>query len=127
MFRIIKTNGTELGITESVHYIKIHANGCFTTATKADAIGVAFRSVAYNLIGHEEIADAETVIVSETDAGNVFGALAQENALIQEHLADADEIAIDLYEEGLMRDAINAEQDEAIIEIYEMMGGLANG
>ena len=127
MFRIIKTNGTELGVTESVNYIKIHKNGCYTTATRADAIGVAYNSVAYNLIGHDDIADTDTVIVCEIDGGKEINAIIAKNILINEHLAEADEIAIDLFEAGLMQDAINAEQDEAIIEIYEMMGGLTNG
>ena len=127
MFRIIKTNGTELGVTESVNYIKIHKNGCYTTATKADAIGVAYNSVAYNLIGHEDIADTDTVIVRKIDGGKEINHLTEENKLVNEHLAEADEIAIELFEAGLAQDAINAEQDEAIIDIYEMMGGLVNG
>lgn len=72
MYRIIKTDGTELGVTDSVNYIKLNNNGSFTTATEEDAIGVAYRSIAYNLIGHEDIADADTVIVSKTDAGYVL-------------------------------------------------------
>ena len=53
MYRIIKIDGTELGITDSVNYIRYGDGGCFTTATRKDAIGVAFKSVAYNLVGHE--------------------------------------------------------------------------
>lgn len=69
MFRIIKTDGTELGITDSVNYIKIGASGCFAPTTKEDAIGVAFQSTPYNLVGHEEIEGADTVIVSAIDGG----------------------------------------------------------
>lgn len=69
MFRIIKIDGTELGITDSINYIKIGEGSCFTNATSSDAIGVAFRSVAYNLFGHNEIEGADTVIVSEFDSG----------------------------------------------------------
>lgn len=69
MFRITKTDGTELGITDSVLYIKIGASGCFTPTTKENAIGVAFKSVAYNLIGHSEIENADTVEVSSVDIG----------------------------------------------------------
>ena len=42
-------------------------------------------------------------------------------------LAESDEIAIELYEANLAQEAINAEQDEAIIEIYEKMEGTNNG
>ena len=70
MYRIIKIDGTELGVTDSVNYIKISENGCFTNATAEDAIGVAFNSVAYNLVGHNEIEEADTVVVSKIDGGN---------------------------------------------------------
>lgn len=69
MYRIIKIDGTELGITDSVNYIRYGDNGCFTPATREDAIGVAFKSVAYNLVGHEDIEGAGTVVVSEIDGG----------------------------------------------------------
>lgn len=76
MFRIIKIDGTELGITDSVNYIKIGEDGCFANATSHDAIGVAFNSIAYNLIGHTDIDGAETVIVSAIDGGAEVGNLA---------------------------------------------------
>lgn len=69
MYRIIKIDGTELGITDSVNYIKIGESGSFTIATEEDAIGVAFDSVAYNLAEHNEIEGAETVVVSKVDGG----------------------------------------------------------
>lgn len=75
MFRIIKIDGTELGVTDSVNYIKIDVSGSFTTATVEDAIGVAFNSVAYNLIGYDMIEGAETVVVSRVDAGTVISQL----------------------------------------------------
>ena len=75
MYRIIKTDGTELGITDQVTYIKFGANGCFTNATVEDAIGVAFNSTPYNLFGHDEIEEADTVIVSQIDGGAAVGSL----------------------------------------------------
>lgn len=53
--------------------------------------------------------------------------LEQDSKNISEHLAETDEIAIELFEAGLAQEAINAEQDEAIIEIYEMMEAVNNG
>lgn len=73
MYRIINIDGTELGITDSVTYIKILDNGSFTTATAEDAIGVAFSGTAYNLFGHRDIENAETVLVSRVDGGNIIG------------------------------------------------------
>lgn len=69
MYTITTLTGTILGITESPTYIKLHPNGGFTLATAEDAVGVAYRSVPYNLIGHNAIEGAETVIVSEIDGG----------------------------------------------------------
>lgn len=72
MYRIIKTDGTELGVTDSIRYIKINTNSTYINATKDDAVGIAYKSKAYNLIGHEEITDADTVVISETDASFIF-------------------------------------------------------
>lgn len=72
MYRISIKGGESLGFSDSVNYIKIHESGCFTPATKEDAIGVAFRNVPYNLDGHADIPDAETVVVVELDAAYAF-------------------------------------------------------
>lgn len=53
--------------------------------------------------------------------------LEEENKAINEQLAIVDETAIELYEANLAQEAINAEQDDAIIEIYETMEGIING
>lgn len=75
MYTITKTNGDVLGITESPTYIKLHPNGGFTLAGEADAIGVAYRSTPYNLMGHNAIDGADTVIVSMMDGGNAAEAV----------------------------------------------------
>ena len=41
---------------------------------------------------------------------------------IEEQLIQADETAIALYESQQEQDTINAQQDEALMEIYEMLG-----
>lgn len=75
MCRIIKTDGTELGITESVRYIKIGTYGDFVVATEEEAIGVAYKGTPYNLIGHSEIENADTVVVSVIDGGDEVGSM----------------------------------------------------
>lgn len=72
MYRIIRINGTELGITDCINYIKVQPNGCFTITTKEDATGIAYRGVAYNLVGYNNIANTESVIISEIDIGYIF-------------------------------------------------------
>ena len=41
---------------------------------------------------------------------------------LEEQLAQSDETAIALYEAQEAQEVINAQQDEALMEIYEMMG-----
>lgn len=52
---------------------------------------------------------------------------AQRIATLEEQLAETDEVAIQLYEASLIQETVNSEQDEAIIEIYEMMEVMSNG
>ncbi|MBE6606892.1 MAG: hypothetical protein E7635_07670 [Ruminococcaceae bacterium] len=81
MYKITKTDGTELGVTDSVLYIKINDNKSYSPASAEEAVGIAYCNTAYNLIGYEEIAGAETVIISEVDAGQVFSELISYKAL----------------------------------------------
>ena len=46
--------------------------GALSLLIKKHAIGVAVNSVPYNLVGHDEIKGAETVVVSEIDGGAVL-------------------------------------------------------
>ena len=43
-------------------------------------------------------------------------------SILEEQLAQSDETAIALYEAHEEQEAINAQQDEALMEIYEMIG-----
>ena len=42
---------------------------------------------------------------------------------LAEQLAMADETAIALYEANLAQEEVNVAQDEALIELYELIGG----
>ena len=70
MDRIIRIDGTELGLTDEARYIKYGSCGQFVQTTRADAIGVAFKNSVYNLLGHNDIAEAETVIVSRASTAD---------------------------------------------------------
>lgn len=52
-----------------------------------------------------------------------IAALEAENVTIKEQLQQADDTAIELYEANLAQEEINAAQDDALIEIYELIGG----
>lgn len=70
MDRIIRIDGTELGLVDEARYIKYGSCGQFVQTTRAEAIGVAFKGNVYNLLGHNEIAEAETVIVSRASTAD---------------------------------------------------------
>lgn len=44
-------------------------------------------------------------------------------AALEEQVAQADNTAIELYEMQMAQEQINAAQDDALVEIYEMIGG----
>lgn len=128
MFKLVTTEGVELGIVESVNYIKISpSTGCYIAAKPEEAVGVAFRGTAYNLYGRAMIRNTPTVFVTEVDAGDTITRLKEETKSLDEQLAETDEAAIALYEANIILEQHNAEQDEAIIEIYEMMENTTNG
>jgi len=84
MYRIIKvSDGTEIGVTDTIEFIRY---GCFVPADQKHAIGVAVNSVPYNLVGHDEIEGAETVVVSEIDGGAV---LAKQGSLVDDLILSA--------------------------------------
>jgi hypothetical protein len=52
-----------------------------------------------------------------------FAAIQAESIQIKTQLLQADETVIILFESQLAQESINTQQDEAIISIYEMIGG----
>lgn len=93
MYRIIKTDGTELGITDTPLYIKMGVSGCFIPASEQEAVGIAFESVPYNLFGHSEIENTETVLLSPVDGGrHVFETIIA-TSNIENALCDLDAAA----------------------------------
>lgn len=89
MYQIITLDGTELGMTDSVLYIKIGSSGSFTPCSVDEAIGVAFNSEPYNLIGHNEIEGANTVIVVKCDGGSL---VANQRDLVDKLILSALEV-----------------------------------
>lgn len=67
----------------------------------------------------EEIeADRSALPVPETKPTNE-----ERITLLEAQLAESDEVAISLYEAQAAQEAVNAEQDDAILELYELVGG----
>lgn len=68
MFRITKA-GASIGMTEAPNYIKQAENGSYILCPEPEASGIAFAGTVYHLLGREQMAGVETVMLEETDAG----------------------------------------------------------
>lgn len=68
MFRITKA-GASIGMTEAPNYIKQAENGSYIICPEPEASGIAFAGTVYHLLGREQMAGVETVMLEETDAG----------------------------------------------------------
>lgn len=108
MFTITRTNdGERLGMTETPTYIKQAENGCFVLCPEPEeASGIAFAGTPYHLLGRdtpESMANLETVMLEETDAGPMVAA-AQELSADIDGLTVDHEYRITLLELGLAAD-----------------------
>ena len=72
MYRVITTDGTELGLTDSVLFIKRSPEGTFVEADETEAIGIAFNGEPYNLPGHNEIQNAKTAVLVKTTLAQIL-------------------------------------------------------
>ena len=122
MFRIITPDGSAI-LTEKPNFIRRHKNGCFILCKTEREIKMA-EGVAY---AGKPYLFADGANVSEFDGADELRKLYSENEALSEQLAATDEATIELFETALMQEEINAEQDEAIIGIYESMEVIANG
>ena len=114
MNRIIKTDGTELCLVDKARYIKRSDYGAFVEAERKDAIGVAVKGVVYNLLGHDEIAGADTVLVSDAST-------ADELTAQREDLAEQKNVAaitfVSLVEKGDI-DEVTATEHANLFEAW---------
>lgn len=69
MYKIIKTNGDVVTVTEKLNFIKQGSNGIYYSSDEKDAQGIATNNKVYNLLGREAMANCETVVVVEIDGG----------------------------------------------------------
>lgn len=108
MFRIMTTDGVELGYVDQVNYIKINQNnGSFNSCSAEEAIGIAFQSKAYNINNSDVIKNTKSVIITKIDVGST----------IQDMLKTIKELQHVCEDQR----AIITEQDEAIIELFERL------
>lgn len=123
MYHVI-LNGVVIGSTEAPRYIAMGVNGAYQQVDEKDAQGLAFNSTPYNLLGLEPMDETlETVSLNEVDTGTVVQEQGNSIETLQSDLANTDEVAIELYEANLKQQEINQSMDDALIELYETIGG----
>ncbi len=114
MHKIInQTTGKTLGYVDKPRYIFLAPSGSYVQCEKEKAQGVAYKSTPYNLFGREPLnAKFDTVLVRETDSGEIISQ--QENLIktLTDDLTIANETIITLYEQL-------ANVDEVLISMYE--------
>ena len=116
MYKIIKKSGELVGYTEEPIYIRKHPNGCYVQTSQETAEGISYKSTPYSIGGLD---GADEVLVVKQDADDIY----MDIKTAQEQFALADNTAIELYEMQMAQEQINAAQDDALVEIYEMIGG----
>lgn len=124
MYKIISTEtGELLGEVSKPTYITLAKNGYFVPADIDHARGIAFHSTVYGVVGLKKrpLYNHPTVVLYEVDDGDVSMEKQEQINQLQNDLADTDETAIELFESNLQQEEVNAAQDDALIEIYELL------
>lgn len=77
---VLTKDGTTLGYTDDVVYVKKYAENSYVVCDEAEATGVSYHGVAYHLSGRDHAEDYEIggVAVSEIDIGDVVFIAASE-------------------------------------------------
>lgn len=88
MYKIIK-DGTTIGLTEFLTYIKQHDNGCFVLCPEPEASGIAFDGKVYHLLGREALEGVSTIMLEEVDAGSEITKAKETNGIVFVTLAEA--------------------------------------
>ena len=125
MFRLINDAGC-IGMTEKPTYIRPsthEGNNSYVLCPEPEASGIVFEGTIYRLCGREMPGVTESVMLVPTDAGAELGGTNASVETLKADLATTDETAIELYEGQLAQQEINAAQDDALIDLYEKIGG----
>lgn len=79
MYRITTVEGLFVGFADTLNFIRKNDNGIYIPVKQPKAQGIAYNSVAYNLMGHDEI-DGETVIIGDADFGGFMNMIGKNEA-----------------------------------------------
>ena len=94
MYRILSDTNVLLGYTEKPNYIKYNSKHDLIPSNPVEAIGLNFKGVVYNLLGHHDIENAETAYASIVTEGE----LNQMKNESDQQITDLQLTMIELYE-----------------------------
>lgn len=126
MYKLINDGGC-VGLTDKPTYIRPsthEGNNSYILCPEPEASGIVFEGTVYHIIGREELPGVtDEIMILPADAGAEMGDTNAAVAGLKDDLATTDETAIELYEAQLAQEEVNAAQDDALIELYELIGG----
>ena len=88
----IRKDDAVLALTEKPNYIYRHEDGFYALCDEAQAQGIAVNGKPYSLHGRTPMEDCETVLLVETDAGDILRKNEQTNSIAFVTLAEAGSI-----------------------------------
>lgn len=123
MYSITLSNGTQLSNLE------LNGNNFISPEVIEDSVfkGNLNNVVISNGDTHETFKDMK-LVSNRVENGKSWFILCEKSKQeiyfdsLNEQIAQADETAIALYESQELQEEINTQQDEALVEIYEMLG-----
>lgn len=119
MYKILTDTNQVLGYADKPNYIKIAENGDIVPALPVEAVGLNFKGVLYNLLGHHDLEGAPTAYASMVTDGE-WNAM-KENA--EQQTTDLQLGLAEAYEQSLQAQASAEKQvtdlQIALVELYE--------
>ena len=67
MYRLYSASNENIGVTEKLNYVRLHANGCYVLCEEKEAQGIAFNGEVYSLGLANSFTDKPVVRVTKTD------------------------------------------------------------
>ena len=125
MFKLINAAGC-IGMTEAPTYIRPsthEGNNSYILGPEPEASGIVFEGAIYRLCGREMPGVTDSVMLVPADAGMELGDTNAKVRDLKTDLSTTDETSIVLYEGQLAQQEINAALDDALIDLYEKIGG----
>ena len=120
MYKILTDQNKLLGYAAQPNYIK-KTTGGYVPCVPVEAVGLNFKGVVYNLLGHSDFEEAGTAYASMvTDAE-----LNQMKESSEQQTTDLQLALVDVYEQALTVQQSNEQQTTdlqlAVVELYEAM------